>query len=96
MLRGSVSFRTQRSDGLPGVISDLKLEPGKHRRALDLVSAHKLPANVEEPEDSALYKELKAVLDAEEYENFVAAAARLSRGPQSRIIGGTVGGVGVR
>jgi hypothetical protein len=96
IMRRSVSFRTQPSDGLPGVISDLKLEPEKHRRALDLVGAHKLPANVEEPEDSALYKELKAILDQEEYENFVAAAARLSRGPQFRTIRGTVGGVVVR
>ena len=94
--RRAVSFRAQPSDGLPGVISDLKLAPGKHTRALALVSAHKLPANVKEPENSDLYKELKALLDGEEYEDFVAAAARLSRGPQFRTVGGTVGGVVVR
>ena len=98
--RRSVAFRAQLSDGLPGVISDLKLAPEKHTRALDLVSAHKLPAKVKGPESTDLYKELKALLDAEEYENFVAAAARLSRGPQVRtidgIVEGTVGGVIVR
>jgi hypothetical protein len=94
--RRSVSFRAQVSDGLTGVISDLKLAPEKHTRALALVSAHQLPANVKEPESTDLYKELKALLDAEEYENFVAAAARLSRNPQFRTIGGTVGGVVVR
>ena len=94
--RRSVSFRRQASEGLPGVISDLKLSAEKHTRALALVSAHQLPANVKEPESTDLYKELKALLDAEEYENFVAAAARLSRNPQFRTIGGTVGGVVVR
>ena len=91
--RRRVSFRAQPSDGLPGVISDLKLAPEKHTRALALVSAHNLPANVKGPEDTDLYKELKALLDAEEYENFVAAAARLSRGPQFRTFSGIVGGV---
>ena len=94
--RRSVSFRAQVSDGLTGVISDLKLAPEKHTRALALVSAHQLPANVKEPESTDLYEELKALLDAEEYENFVAAATRLSRNPQFRTIGGTVGGVVVR
>jgi hypothetical protein len=94
--RMSVSFRREPSAGLPGVISDLRLAPEKHTRALALVSAHKLPANVKEPESSDLYKELKALLDAEEYENFVAAAARLSRRPQFQAIGGVVGGVVAR
>jgi len=94
--RRRVTFRAQRPDGLPGVISDLKLAPEKRARALALVSAHNLPANVKGPEHTDLYKELKALLDSEEYENFVAAAARLSRGPQFRTIDGIVGGVVVR
>jgi hypothetical protein len=91
--RRRVSFRAQPSDGLAGVISDLRLAPEKHARALVLVSAHNQPANVKGPENTDLYKELKALLDAEEYDNFVAAAARLSRGPQFRTISGIVGGV---
>jgi hypothetical protein len=94
--RRSVSFRRQASEGLPGVVSDLKLSPEKHTRALALVSAPQPPANTKDPENSDLYKELKALLTSEEYEDFVAAAARLSRNPQFRIVGGTVGGVVVR
>jgi len=93
--RRRVSFRTQPSEGLAGVISDLKLEPEKHRRALALVDANK-PANVRGAESTDLYQELKALLDDEEYENFVAASERLARNPQFRTIGGTVGGVVVR
>lgn len=91
--RTSISFRTQPSEGLSGVITDLKLTPEKHARALEIVSAHKLPPNLKEPASSDLYREMKAWLDSEEYENFVAAAARLLRSRQFRTIGGTVGGL---
>jgi hypothetical protein len=73
--RPRVSFRSQSSEGLPGVIKDLKLTPAKHAGALAIVS-------VNEPTGSDLYREMRALLDDEEYENFVAAAARLSRRPQ--------------
>src|SRR5688572_9508231 len=91
-----VSFQRQPSEGLSGVIADLKLAPEKHARALAIVSAHKLPPHVKEPASSDLYREMSALLDSEEYENFVAAAARLLRNPQFRIIGGTVGGLPAR
>ena len=76
-----VAFRPQTFDGLAGVISDLKLPPATHARALAIVSAHKVPGN-----GKALARgldgEMRAVLDDEEYENFVAAATRLSRTPR--------------
>ena len=80
--RTRVSFRSQPSEGLPGVIKDLKLPPAKHANALAIVTAHKLSRNFNDPTRSTLYAEMRAVLDDEEYENFVAAAARLSRSPQ--------------
>jgi hypothetical protein len=89
--RVRVSFRSQASEGLPGVLKDLKLPPAKHAGALAIVSAHKLPRNVNDPTDSDLYRQMRELLDGEEYENFVAAAARLSRSPQMRM--GTVGGI---
>jgi hypothetical protein len=79
--RRRVSFRSQSSEGLPGVIKDLKLTPAKHTGALAIVSAHKLSRNMNDPTGSDLYREMRALLDDEEYENFMATAARLSRRP---------------
>jgi hypothetical protein len=92
--RVRVAFRPQPSDGLPGVISDLKLPAAKHAQALAVVSALKLPRNVHAV-SSDLDREMRALLDAEEYENFAAAAARLSRNPLVRIRTGSgiIGGV---
>jgi hypothetical protein len=89
------SVRPQASEGLPGVVSDLKLSPAKHDRALAIVSGYKRPPNPNEPPSSDLYREMRALLDDEEYENFVAAAARLSRSRQFSVdvIGGVVGGL---
>jgi hypothetical protein len=93
--RISVSFRSQPSDGLPGVINDLKLPPAKHARALTIVSGHTLPRDVNDPPNGTLFQEMRAVLDDEEYENFVAATVRLARNPLSRVRvkGGAVGDV---
>jgi cytochrome c peroxidase len=46
-----------------------------------IVSRHKLPRSINEATSSSLFGEMKALLDDEEYENFVAATARLSRRP---------------
>ena len=82
--RPPVPFRPHPSEGLPGVIKDLKLSPSKHAHALAIVSAHKLPHQFNDPTGSDVHAKIRAVLDDEEYGNFVAAAARLSR--NSRII----------
>ena len=76
--RTRVPFRAQPSEGLPGVIKDLKLAPARHAKALAIVSANRRSRNVNDP--TGLYAELRTVLEDEEYENFVAAAARLSGG----------------
>jgi hypothetical protein len=93
--RVRASFRFQSSDGLPGVINDLKLPPAKHARALAIVSGHALPRHVNDLHSGTLLREMRALLDDEEYENFVAAATRLSRNPLNRIRakGGVVGDV---
>ena len=90
-----VSFRPQSSEGLPGVLRDLKLSPAKHLRALVIVGPHKPPRNANDPASSALLGEMKALLDDEEYENFLAAATRLSRSADIRFrtVSGVVGGI---
>ena len=89
-----VSFRPQPPEGLPGVIRDLKLSPAKHLRALVIVGAQKPPRSADDPASSAFLGEMKALLDDEEYENFLAAATRLSRSADRlRTIGGVVGGL---
>ena len=89
--RTRVAVRFQPSDGLPGVISDLKLSPAKREQALAILSAHKLTPNGTAPVGGDLYKAMRLVLDDEEYENFAAAAARLSRTAQIRMgIGGGI------
>jgi len=89
-----VSFRSQSSEGLPGVIRDLKLSPEKHLRALVIAGAQKPPRRVDDPASSTLLGEMKALLDDEEYENFLAAATRLSRtADRLRTVSGVVGGL---
>ena len=89
-----VSFRSQSSEGLPGVIRDLKLSPEKHLRALVIAGAQKPPRRVDDPASSALLGEMKALLDDEEYENFLAAATRLWRTDfRFRTVSGVVGGL---
>ena len=80
------SFRGHSSEGLPGVIKDLKLTPAKYAGALAIVSAHKLSRNTSDPTGSDPFGEMRALLDDEEYENFVAAAARLSRSRSPQLI----------
>ena len=79
--RPHVSFRSQSSEGLPGVIKDLKLPPAKHALALAILSPHRLPRSVNDRANSDLYGAMRALLDDEEYESFMAAATRLSRRP---------------
>lgn len=91
--RSRVGFRFQQAEGLPGVISDLKLSPATREQALAILSAHKGPPNVKGSDlvSPDVDKAMKSLLDNEEYENFVAAAERLSKTAQIRM--GAVGGV---
>ena len=80
--RARRDFRPQRArpealDGLPGVIHDLKLSPYKHARAVAIVSRANLVRSVHRTNDEA-YSEMRTLLDAQEYENFAAAAARVA------------------
>ena len=67
----------QRGNGV-GVIKDLKLAPAKHALALATVSPHTLPRRVNHPANGDPYAQMRALLDHEEYDNFMAAATRLS------------------
>lgn len=88
-----VGVRFQPSEGLPGVISDLKLSPAKRAQALALL--HRLAPNVNQPAGDEIYNAMKLLLDDEDYENFAAAAARLSKTAAFRM-GGGAGGANVR
>ena len=100
------SFSPKPFDGLPGVIGDMRLSPEKQERALAILAAHKPLRNANEPIDREIYKAMKSLLDDEEYENFVAAATRLSKTSQTGagvvagipggVVGGRVGSVVVR
>ena len=81
-------FIVRGPESLADVIGDLKLPPPTHNRALAIVKG---PRNVHDPASVDLDTEMRELLDDEDYENFVAAVARLRRTP--RVIGGTVGGV---
>ena len=80
--RARVVSRPPPSEGLPGVINDLKLPPEKHSLALAIAGPQKRFPGINHPDDSGLYREMRALLDDEEYGNFVAAATRLARRPQ--------------
>jgi hypothetical protein len=89
--RTRAALRSQTSEGLPGVISDLKLSPEKHQRALAIVSGHVPFRAANDPANSVFLAEMKTLLDDEEYENFVAAATRLTRTDiRFRTVGGVV------
>jgi cytochrome c peroxidase len=75
--RPTVPFRPQPSEGLAGVIEDLKLPSSKHDRALAIANAHRRPPHFNDSAERDLHAKMRAVLDDEEYGNFVAAAARL-------------------
>jgi len=77
----SVNVRAQSFEGLQGVVKDLKLSRKKHELALWIVGRHALPRDLNEATRSPLFGEMRAVLDDQEYEDFVAATARLSRRP---------------
>ena len=63
------------------IVKDLKLSQKKHELALWIVGRHALPRDLNEATRSPLFGEMRAVLDDQEYEDFVAATARLSRRP---------------
>jgi DNA-binding SARP family transcriptional activator len=65
------------SDGLPGVIQDLKLTPQKHAVAVAIVNRRDLLRDTDFT-NGKFHAEMRDVLDAGEYENFAAAAARVS------------------
>ena len=89
------SFVVRNTATLADVIGDLKLPASTHNRALAIVKG---PRNVHDPASVDLNAEMRAILDDEDYENFVAAAARLRRSPRviSGDVGGVIGGVPIR
>ena len=75
------------SGSLADIIADLKLPSATHKRALAIVNG---PRSVDDPANIDFRTEMKDLLNDEDYENYVAAAARLRGTP--RIISGNIGG----
>ena len=75
---------------LADIIADLKLPPALHSRALEIVNR---PKRADHFVDLDFRSEMKELLDAEDYDNYIAAADRLRRTP--RINAGVGFGVGV-
>ena len=77
--RDRVDLRAEQFEGLPGVITDLKLAPAAHSAAVAILTGFPPGQTVDRRTGRDLYEELRALLDVEDYQNFVAAAARLPR-----------------
>lgn len=75
----SVNVNAGASEGFAGVVADLKLPPATHNRAWAIVNA---PRIVNPPANADFKIEMKEILNEEDYENYVAAAARLRRTPR--------------
>jgi hypothetical protein len=75
---------------LAEIIADLKLPPETHDRAIEIVKEHTVSRNINAFATS-LYAAMRGLLDDEDYENFVAAAARLRNTPRV-LVDGIVGG----
>lgn len=74
---GSITIKTI---ALASVVSDLRLPQPKRERALALVKNYAIPPELNNPRSLAEYDllgRLRELLDAEEYENFSAAATRM-------------------
>jgi hypothetical protein len=82
------SGNVHRSGSLADIIADLKLSSATHKRALAIVNG---PRSVDDPANIDFKTEMKDLLNDEDYENYVAAAARLRSTP--RIISGNIGGL---
>jgi hypothetical protein len=82
LARPTQGFIRRGPASLAEIVADLKLSPAMHDRATEIVNEH-----------TVSYTEMRKLLDDEDYENFVAAAARLRNTPRVFVDGGIVGGV---
>jgi hypothetical protein len=85
--RRTASVDVHGSGNLATVIADLKLPPATHNRALAIVNK---PRSGDDPAHVDVTTEMKDLLNDEDYENYVAAAARLQNTP--RVFSGNIGG----
>ena len=94
-VRFAGGFSKGSTDGLTGVVNDLRLPQPKREQALAIVKGHTVPRIVNNPnsvEMKDVFARMREVLDDEEYENFFAAATRLRRTSNVAVFGGVVGG----
>jgi hypothetical protein len=88
--RRTVFFEAQRPGQLVDVVSDLRLPQPTHDWAMAIVKAYTHLRNVNDSTSPDLYEGMREVLEDEDYENFVAAVARMRKGPVivRRVVGG--------
>ena len=97
----TIILRNRTVPSLSDVVQDLKLPQPKHDQALAIVKNYQVPRNLNNSKSidiDVVYTAMKALLGEEEYEDFRAAAARLSFNPrtfnvittvdQVRVVGG--------
>lgn len=73
------AIRLNRSS-LTDVVDDLKLAPAIRDRAMAIVTKHRAPRRVDDPDSIDLHAAMRDLLDEEDYGNFAAAVARLRFG----------------
>lgn len=81
-------FSARSAASLPEIIADLKLPRVLHQQAMEIVKEHTVPHTISDPASDELYAAMRTLLDDEDYENFVAAAARLRN--TSRVFAGGI------
>jgi hypothetical protein len=80
-VRRSLRLTARGAGGLAEIIADLKLPAVINDRALKIVQAHTASRNPPGPVSREIDTAMRELLDDEDYENFVAAAARLRQTP---------------
>jgi hypothetical protein len=93
---GAVRFRAHGAASVDEIIADLKLPPVTHDRAVEIVKDLGVLRNTDDPVNAKIYAAMRELLGNEDYENFVAATARLRKTLRvfpGGIAGGIVGGI---
>ena len=81
VVRNSIALRNRSTPTLSDVVHDLKLPQPKHDQAIAIVKNYQVPRNLNNSKSidlEAVHTAMRALLDEEEFGDFMAAAARLS------------------
>lgn len=93
---GVQRFSARGAASVEEIIGDLKLPPVTHDRAVEIGKDLSVLRGIDDPVIAKIYAAIKELLGDEDYENFVAATARLRKTLRvfaGGIVGGIAGGV---